>query len=163
MNYSYNADTDNFGVYSGNEYMSANAYPTQVHGMKWHKFLIYFSLWVSGILNMVVGALLGIGLVNVVQDYYYSLGEIAMVAFMAMGSIGIGVYAIVTRFKLKNFRRNASDHLLALQILSILFTVACYIINEFPFAEWISALVPSVVMASINRNYYAKRRDMFVY
>ena len=109
-------------------------------GMKWHKFLIYFYLWANAISNILFGVM--------------ALGV------LGVGMIATGIYAIITRYKLANYRRGARYHLVAVGVLSGLLSTLLVMVD---MDGSITSVIPSIVWAAINNYYYKKRDSLFVY
>ena len=144
-------------TYSSDITNSTSSLPSDPRGMKWHKFLIYFNLWFGAICNLLLGfiylAYLGSDNFN---SWRYTFGG---VAFVGISAIILGVYAIITRFKLAKFRTSAPGHLTAYLILvTILDAVVCAMEFEFSF----STVIISIVHIVLNCIYYNKRSDLFV-
>ncbi len=122
-----------------NTAISTNETAAPAYGMKWHKFLVNFSLWLGAILNFVMGAACmfeGAPLYGIVL-------------------ICAAAYSIYVRFQLANFKKNAYKHLLAVQLI----VVAA---DLFLMGAEISALVSNIVACSVNYLYYKKRDELFV-
>ncbi len=126
--------------------------------MKWHKFLIYFSLWFSSIVNLLIGTAYFLYLFSdSFNRYIYSEGELL---FAGISSVFCAVYAIIVRFKLANYRRSGPRHLLAYQILVIIIDIViCCMESAFSF----DTLISSAAAAALTAVYYKKRSDLFVY
>lgn len=108
-------------------------------GMKWHNFLIYFSLWAGAILNALIGVVCfteGMPLYGVVL-------------------IGAAVYTVFVRFQLANLKKNAYKHLLAAQLIVIAADLL------FVGAE-ITSVASSVAVCCVTYFYYKKRDNLFV-
>lgn len=109
------------------------------YGMKWHKFLIYCSLWAGGILNLALGI--------------WCMAE-GMLLY-GLVTAAAGVYIIAVRYMLANFKSNAFKHLLAVQLIVIA--------ADLMFAGFdISSVASSVAVCAVNYNYYKKREKLFV-
>lgn len=144
--------------------------------MKWHNFLIYFSLWAGGILSIVSGCQVmtgthyGLGASDLERLYslYGSLKTVDLIFGVLM--IVAGVFLIYTRFQLAGFKEGAPNKLTICYALNLVVSLA-YIfaaagaINE-PATELMDAstgstIVTSIVMIIVNRIYYAKRAHLF--
>lgn len=109
------------------------------YGMKWHKFLICFSLWAAAVLNVILG-----------------VAAIANGALLyGIVLIGAAAYTIFTRYQLANLKANAYKHLLATQLIV---SIANVILLGFDF----STVCSSITAICINHFYYKKREDLFV-
>ncbi len=112
---------------------------TAAYGMKWHNFLVYFSLWAGAVLNFVMGAA--------------CLFEGAPLYGLVL--IGAAAYAIYSRFQLASFKKNAYKHLLAAQMIVI---AADLLLMGVEF----SALASNIAACGVNYFYYKKRDKLFV-
>lgn len=110
------------------------------YGMKWHKFLIYFSLWLSGFLNIVIG---GMCLLDGMPLY----GLVVLCA---------GAYQICVRFMLAGFKRNAYKHLLAANMIVV-------IANLLIGGEAFSSVLTNIAVGAVTFMYYKKRDKLFVF
>ena len=142
--------------------------------MKWHKFLIYFALWLSGIGN----ALTGLGLVT--GGAYGSTGVSAQQVYtvfpnlkpvdiiLGLAAIVLGVMLIVVRFDLAKFKQNAPKKLLILYGVSAVFALVYPLLGSavttLSFMElWNpGTLVGGILGIVINKVYYDKRAHLFV-
>lgn len=151
-------------------------YPMQPQfPMNWHKFLIYFSLWAGGILNILSGVLLVTGLTySVFSDIspalVYAVYPGLQICDIIMGllMVAAGAFAIVTRFLLAGFRRVGPTCLLGVYaaniVISVLYVVLASAISGMNMmdTQTLTSLVTSVVMIAANRVYYSKRAALFV-
>lgn len=144
--------------------------------MKWHKFLIYFSLWAGAVLNLLSAYQYSTGVIYgslEKADIIYSLydGLKFIDTMMTVMLIAIAVFSIVTRFALAQYKKNGPALLMALYILNIVCSAA-YIfmvsnitalgISELMDSSSYSSLISSIVMIFINKIYYDKRASLFV-
>ena len=150
-------------------YQSADDYP-----LKWHKFLIYFSLWASAITNAIQGLSAITGMPygadsETIYRYFPQLRSVNVV--MGFALIALAIYTIFVRFQLAGFRRGAPQKLVGLYIAFIVFDVAYLLITaattglsvgELIDSQYVGAIVSSAVMAGINRVYYGKREALFI-
>ena len=132
------------------------------HQLKWHKFLIYFSLWLNAVSSFLLGAM-GIGaMIDPPGRYRYNESLQWMAALIGAALIAVGIYTIVTRFKLAKFRRCAPDHLMAVWILSGLLSTVLMLVDGLEI-NFISSMIPTLAMASVNHYYYKKREKLFIH
>lgn len=130
-------------------------------GMKWHNFLIYFSLWA----NAVGCFLYGFGGLSVAFGlsrpgrYRYNPQYVTLIGLIGFVLFLVGVYSIVTRYKLARRRENARVHLNAVWLLSGLFTTFFLMVDA---DASITGAIPSVVMTFVNNYYYKKRDELFI-
>ncbi|MBR6667159.1 MAG: hypothetical protein IKL25_02165 [Clostridia bacterium] len=139
--------------------------------MKWHKFLIYFSLWAGGILNAVSGFNHLTGNVYgdeaaMVYNYFESLKGVDMIYGLAL--IALGVFQIFTRFQLAGFKRNGPS-ILVISYVAVLAASVLYgvIVGGIIDVSLLDAINPtsigiSIAMIICNKVYYDKRAHMFV-
>ena len=160
-------------------YNSQPESPMQLHTqsappMKWHKFLIYFSLWAGALLTISDGCTLLNGLHyggNAEQVYRYFSSLRSVDCTFAVIYFGIAAFMIYTRFQLAGFKQGAPGKLTLLYILQLIITLAYGLIVSnivgMSFSEAmgetaITSLGSSIAMIFINRSYYGKRDYLFV-
>ena len=124
--------------------------PQNSHPMKWHKFLIYFQLFLAAILN----ALTGLGRLATLDIFYGAV------------YIATAVLAIYARFRLAGFRQNGPTAYMiflgfncALNALNLINVIGTEI---YAVSSAVSALVTTVVMLILTNIYYKKRADLFI-
>ncbi|MBE6932052.1 MAG: zinc ribbon domain-containing protein [Ruminococcaceae bacterium] len=153
-------------------------YPQQIppvqKPMKWFKFLIYFSLWAGAVLTLITGVSSLFGLqYGGMSDYVYAAYGAQRFVDIVYGMIciALGVFMIVTRFRLAAFRSNAPAMLYGVYALNTIVpliyifataTVTMIPLSDYLDAQTISSIVTSAIMIVINVIYFGKRRDMFV-
>lgn len=143
-------------------------------GMKWHKFLIYVSLWLSaanGFLNAVTyynGSVYGAEAAEV-YAYYTGLGMLDK--GMAVFCLALGFYSVITRFALARFKANAPKLLTALfginLALNMLYLFLFSIITSIPMTglldtSTLTTLLSNLALLIINKFYYDARASLFV-
>ena len=125
-------------------------------GMKWHKFLVYFSLWIGALLNFLTGYIylsyLG---ADHFSSYLYSQNKVLLTGILAVIA---GIYAIIARFRLARFKSDAIVHLIIYTILVLLSNVAISVV-ESTFSA--SVIVSGIAFFALTYTYYNKRRDLF--
>lgn len=129
---------------------SAQAPAAPVFPMKWHKFLIYFALWLNGILNM----LGGLALLSLISEngLYGVIGAIM---------IALGAYTIYVRFQLAGLRSGAPKKLLIL--LGCTFAInVLNVLGSGLQENNVPALVSSLAMMAYSWRYYSSRAELFV-
>ena len=150
--------------------------PTADTPMKWHKFLIYFSLWASAVMNVLNSFVMFTGAhyggeneARMVYNFFDGLKSVDII--MGVLFIGIAIFAIVTRFSLAKYQSKGPKQLLAVYGLNAVLTVAYPLLasavtgmelSELMDSSTISSIVSSVVMILINKTYYDKRAHLFV-
>lgn len=138
--------------------------------MRWHKFQIYFSLWLAAFLTSLSLAFNLYSMLKVGAAYWntvpaaYLVTLVLELAFMAaMISMQLCV-----RFKLARFRKNAPRLLLILHGMilcgRIVFVLAGNLsLGLAPFTDFKTAnVIGSIFMILANNKYYYRRRHLFV-
>lgn len=128
---------------------NANVTEKPEYSMKWHNFLIWFSLFFSAIVNIVDG----IGCMR------YA-GIVDSAVFFGISEIMLGAFLIFVRFRLSGFKKNAVNCFTAAQAANIVLSVLCMIVLDMGFD--VSSIAGSIAMIVITRNYYGKRSELFV-
>ena len=142
--------------------------------MKWHKFLIYFSLWVSALVTLsAAGQFFSGSHYNGLADAVYakygsSLKTLDLL--MGMASIFLAVWAIYTRFQLAGYKSVAPAKLMLLYaislIVSVLYMIFACSISGLSFSalleDSVGTLIGNGLMMFINKVYYDKRSVLFV-
>ena len=143
--------------------------------LKWHKFLIYFSLWVDAIQTLRYSVAFFTGAVygEVGRRFYQVFPAMQLVdGTYGLVLVGVSAFQIYTRFQLAAFKRNAPQKLLILSALSpviqwpyliILSTVTGVALsNVHSLSRFISELAGAVIFVVLNKIYYDKRKELFV-
>jgi len=136
------------------------------HTMKWHKFLIYFSLWASAILCFGDGIVGLVRLQRVSPEAFSQLTWLfVLLAAVCIVQIGIGALYIVTRFKLAAYKASGPKLFIGLCIAPIvlgLIALVMGMIVEGIDGEIVGDLIGDVVYLVLNCIYYKKRAYLFV-
>lgn len=142
-----------------------------VPGMKWHKFIIYFSLFVSALVNFSAGIQCVAG-----QQYgedteliYFLYDGLKALDFIyGLLLFGLAGYILFTRHQLARMKRSGPKLMEILCVLIVVLPLVylCLVtiitgINVFDFSA-VTNLLSSLVMSVINIIYYRKRRHLFV-
>ncbi len=146
--------------------------PTPQHPMKWYKFLIYFSLWAGGIMN-ILGALpylTGSIYEGAAEFVYAAFPKLKFLdLFLAIALIALGVFCIITRYSLANFEAKGPTLLMLVYaaniVVPVIYLAASYsIIDVTPEIdpETVGSLASSAIMIVVNKIYFDKRKDLFV-
>lgn len=145
-----------------------------VQPMKWYKFSIYCSLWVSALLNISQmgnfgGGLIYGGLAGEVYAFFPGLSIVdkGMAAF----ALCFAILNVVTRFALARFKKIGPTLVLVSNAASIVLYVAyalaaaavmkVSVVSLFD-ATTISTVVISLLRLFAERVYYTKRKDLFL-
>ena len=154
-----------------------NQAPTPVaedYPMKWHKFLIYFALWASGILNIIQSFQYFTGSVyqgneDAVYRIYPGMKSLDLV--MGVMLIVIGVLALVTRFALAGYKEKGPKLLIVLYGMNLVVPIVYLLIassitgismSELAGSSVWGSMIGSIIMIIANRIYYNKRSSLFV-
>lgn len=132
------------------------------HPMKWHKFLIYFQLFLSAIANLANGiayfVILFSGLTGGTQNVIYFVDGVV--------SVVVAVLAVYVRFRLAGFRENGPKMymvllgiLCAMRILGLIYAI---ITDIYSVAYSAFSLLTYVCITLLTNVYYEKRADLFV-
>lgn len=145
--------------------------------MKWHKFLIYFSLWAGAVLNvftaigMLTGSLYTVSGADPEMIYSVFNGLQTVDVLIGLASLALAALLIVTRFSLAGFKANGPKLLLiayaASTAVELLYPLIAASVTGLSFTDLmdsssITSLITSVVMIFVNKNYYDKRASLFV-
>ncbi len=140
--------------------------------MKWFKYLIYFSLFLTCISNIITA-------VSILSGYYYGSADTAALMYVmypgmlavdrvyAAALIAYGVAAVVVRNQLAHYRRNAPRNLLILYVSSVIIIViylfgAMIVTGVNMFTSYsIISMLSTLIMAWINKIYFDKRAHLF--
>ena len=145
--------------------------------MNWYKFVIYFALFASAVLNGITGILHLTGGVwsmqGVEAEWVYAVFPSLQVVdiFFGIASIALAAFAIVTRMQLAKFRKNGPKFLTICYVIGIvialLYIILASAVTGIPFGDLIDAstiisLVFSGAMLAANIVYFNKRASLFV-
>ena len=139
--------------------------------MKWHKFLCYFCLWLSAVLNIVFGIQYLNGDARLVDVYVPELETPNGV--YGIFAILIGVLCVVTAILLLKFKKNGPRILHFTLLNSAVGTVVIMVWEALILSGYgadatvlyVTAgitLVASLIVIALNNTYYRKRAHLFV-
>ena len=143
--------------------------------MNWYKFLIYFALFASCVLNAITGLALLTGAIygdasGLVYSFYGALKIVDLLIGAVM--IAVAVLAIITRQKLAKFKADGPSFLMILYGVNIAATVLYLILATLVVGDWllsgdvvsqyVISTAVSIVMIVVNNIYFKKRASMFV-
>lgn len=158
-------------------------YTTPEYRMKWHNFLVKFSLWASAVSISYEAISLLFGF-SYTTDYYggkttnitdlvyamYDGLQIVDITF-AILAIGIAILALVTVFKLSTFKSSGPKLLLGLYASTIVWSIFYYVcaiaiigpdgIESLNIMSIAMQVIISIVMMIVNYIYYSKRSYWF--
>ena len=155
------------------EYLVPNGSPVAVpeRGMKWFKFIIYFQLWLSMLLNLSEAGRLFTGdfyegAADLVYALYPGLKPLDML--VGIGGVGLAVYAVLVQRALAKFRAKGPKMYCMLYgasiVLGLLYGIgASLVLGASAFdASSFGTISGSVAMILINRAYFNNRKHLFV-
>ena len=157
--------------YSADSFASADVAAAPQRGMKWFKFIIYFQLWASMLVNLVTAGkyLTGAyyeGSAEMVYDFFPALQPLDIV--MGVVCLALAVYAVVVQRALAKFRAKGPMMYYLMYIVNTAVTVlylliGSIIIGQSAFtAEVAGSIIGSIVMIFINIPYFNNRKHLFV-
>lgn len=145
--------------------------------MGWFKFLIYFSLFASAVLNLISGISFLTGSryggkedAELVYETFEKLKTLDMI--MGVLCIILGVLALITRFRLAKFRKDgpltlailyiATSIVNIIYIISFVSIIPSFITEQMDFTSTITSIIVGIVMIFVNAIYFKKRKHLFV-
>ena len=160
----------NGGYQSPNNAANFSGYP-----MGWYKFLIYFALFASCVLNALsaIGMFTGMfydGASDLVYAFFGGLQFVDILYGIVMAVMA--VMAILTRQKLAQFRKDGPTYLLMLYVINMAASVIYLILVAVIVGDWVltgdimgqyvAVIVVSIIMIVVNNIYFKKRASLFV-
>lgn len=152
---------------------SAPAAGEEKYPMKWHRFLMVIMI-IGGVIAVINGisAITGTEYIRQGLDadrvYSFYPGLKSCDFLYGLATIGLGIYEIIVRNRLNQFRENGPSMLKGLFILSIVVQLIYLAsassvtkINMFD-SSTIGNLGGSAFMLIVNSIYYSRRRELFV-
>lgn len=152
--------------------MNTNSYDMP---MKWHKFLIYFSLWAGAILcvasaiQLLTGSVYGAD--GTAEQVYRVYGGLKSVdSIFGVLYLITAALLIYVRFQLAGFKEGAPNKLTIAYVVQLaaflgyMIAVSSTIkrpIGDLANSQTLTSIVSSVVMIIVNRIYYNKRAHLF--
>lgn len=156
------------------DYPGYPAPPAPQPGMKWFKFLIYFSLFAGAALNFVYGVLY---LTGEIYNIFGSSSRDVYATFPGLQAVDVGAgvlyaalagFSIYTRFRLSGFRTNGPVCLTILYaggiILSLIYTLAAHAVIGWDgeaASDVIVSVMPTFAVLCANLAYFKKRQSLF--
>ena len=148
---------------------------SQQPSMKWHKFLIYFSLWFSAVVaalnafSLLTGSRYGSqDVMDAFYTHYQGLKSVDTVFGILL--FALAGYLIYTRFQLAGFKPGAPNKLTVTYVLSAAVNIGYLLVTssvtKLPLSEIggssiSGSIAISVAMIIVNYNYYKKRDILF--
>lgn len=144
--------------------------------MAWYKFLIYFALFASAILNAYNGIRMITGTeYGEVKELVYAMFDGLQSVDILVGILVLGVAAIAifARVRLAGFYKNGPALITALYaanvIVNLVYIVALYLVlpegvfDYIEVADYVVNIVVACVMIGVNAVYFGKRKDLFIH
>lgn len=144
--------------------------------MKWHKFLIYFALWL-GALGYIVSAFMCFtgtrygANADFVAQLYRSFGSLKVIDILfGIVNLALAAYAIYTRFQLAGFKPGAPNKLKLLYLFQGIIVLTQPLLTqailgkEMYVIDWSklgASLAGTALAIYITRVYYGKRAHLF--
>ena len=140
-------------------------------GMKWFKFIIYFQLWASMLVNLAAAAKYFTGAyyegnAGMVYDFFPALQPLDIV--MGVFCLALAVYAVVVKRALAKFRAKGPMMYYLTYIVSTAGTalyllIGSIILGQSAFTAGIAGnFAGTLVMLFINIPYFNNRKHLFV-
>ena len=141
--------------------------------MGWYKFLIYFSLFASAVLNIISGISSITGLHygefnQLIYAYYDGLKTVDII--MGFFSIALGVVSIIVRQNLAHYKKGAPLSLIGLYIaslvISVIYVIAVSLVTNLSITAFLSTaiiinFIVSIILTCVNYVYFKNRRHLF--
>ena len=145
--------------------------------MKWFKFLIYFGLFASFVLNIYGGGMILAGAhygseqeASLVYAVFEDLKTLDII--VGIGMLAAGVLALYARFRLAGYRQNGPKMITALYTTALVTNTICIIgltaivseasSQEIDMSSYFANLATSFAMIVANSVYFKKRQHLFV-
>lgn len=157
-------------------YRSADGQFVPQQGMKWHKFLVYFSLWANALISLIYGitALTG-AQYGEYRDLVYTFIPGMKAPDMVYGLLllCLAILAVVTALSLLKFKAKGPKLLTFLYLWGVVCSLfyliwAISVLSRYDadtgdvIARAVPSLIVSLIMVAVNKVYYSKRAHLFV-
>lgn len=139
---------------------------------KWYKFIIHGYLYIVAILSVVVGVVMIGGQIyaDMTEVFYGLFPMLQMVnTFFGVMQLVLAVIALFVRDQLAKWRVNGPLFLLIYQIFSLVYYASyvagtSLVLNTLAL-DWLSGgyMLLQIVLIVVNKIYFGKRADTFVY
>ena len=137
--------------------------------MKWYKFLIYFLLYATAVLNLISSLSIFVELSTHADEYALFPGAMIVDILSACMGIGFTVFAFYTRFMLAEYKKKgpacvyimygaSAAYTLVFGILSVIVTNG---VAHFGTSN-VTSILTNIAMIAANYIYFKKRQDYFV-
>lgn len=151
---------------------------TPIYSMKWYKFLIYFLLFFTAVIDITYGINYISGGIYELQSKFkvtadsvyrtFGMGLKITDVIYGVALIGLGIFAILTRRDLKKFKSSGPKKLITLYVSSLVVNTLCTILaciiigNGSVIVQNISNFIASAISIYINYTYFSRRASLFV-
>lgn len=128
----------------------------------WHKFLIYFGLWVAGLLDIASG-IQNVRLSSQLMQYLQTYGALFLI--LGAAAIVLGIFLIYVRFQLARFRKNAPKKLLiaiVIGLITSLVALATGLSLGADMSDSAGAIIGEGVGLFVCWRYYSSREELFI-
>lgn len=158
------------------EYMEQQPQPKPEFPMKWHKFMIYFSLWAGAVISLVNAWIYFTGShygdasdARMVYAFYKGLKPVDVLFGILM--LASAVAYIVARFKLAKLQRSGVKMVVALPVIMAVLSIGYILaasgvtglsVGELMDSSSVGSLVGAIALAFYNKRYYAERDAILV-
>lgn len=150
-----------------------------IYPMKWFKFLIYFLLFFSAVMNAAVAVSYFQGLLYInpytgenIADLVYNEWPTLQTLDILMGlfAIASAIFAVVVRFRLSGYYKDAVNYVFAFYLISavvnLLYAIAVFAIigadsEVADLSSTFTGFAVQLAIAFANKTYFAKRKDLF--
>lgn len=142
------------------------------HPMKWHKFLIYFALWLSALacLSNALMYFTGSHYGGYAQDVYLVFSGMKVLDVLCgIACLALCAYTVMTRFALAAYRAKGPKMLTNIYLLNLLISLAYALLGSMItglsfmdlLGTFLGYVIGSAVMIFVNRTYYNNRAELF--
>lgn len=133
---------------------AASGSDPSAYKLGWHKFLIYFLLWVTGVLNIAAGMT------------WFQLADYGM-EYLLIGAaeVILGIFVIYVRFPLAKFKRGAPQKLIIAYAATTVINVIVLMVELSLGVDISTSVAPiawGVVVIFYSWRYYSSREELFV-
>lgn len=150
--------------------------PAPEFPMKWHKFLIYFSLWAGAVLCVINGLMLLTGMhygggsdTRMVYAFYSGLQAVDMI--IGLVYLACAVAYIITRFKLAKLERKGAKLVVLIPMimaaLNLIYPLLASMVTGLSMGDLmdssaIGSIVGGVALSIYNKKYYEERDSILI-
>ncbi|MBQ8350638.1 MAG: zinc ribbon domain-containing protein [Clostridia bacterium] len=179
LNCGANMTHERFCLVCGYDNPKASFHNIGTRGMKWYKFLVWFSLFAAAISALYnFGYYLSIYWVGLLHgdldELFPQVEEIDMPFFLttfasfmlfAIMYLAFAALALFTRSKLVKYKKDAPRYIVGLYVASALLSFGQLVLDSImgiSVGSSIIGMITAFVMAVLNYNYFENRSDLFI-